>query len=138
MPKLNKTTAKAVGNSKSEARKPLPEGIYPAKLMAVEVKDGKQFPYWQWQYELIDPVEGCYTRQFVNTSLSPKALWKLEETFSGHGVAADTDTDELLGDIVSLIVSVGVIEQGTKAGELGNNVEKVIPLDRELEQEEEF
>lgn len=123
MPKLNDTTASAVAKEEVRDFKALEPGPYEATLQAVEVKmaqNGK-FPYWAWTFKLTD-YPG---KQWVNTSLSPDALWKLKETFTAFGVSPDTDTDELVGKSVILMLSQTVDPKGN----LRNQVDRVLPID---------
>lgn len=131
MPKLNAKTAKAVANQEvgEGGLLPLDAGTYPARLVSVTSKDGKAAPYWSWEYELIDPEPGRFAKQFVNTSLSEKALWKLKEQFEAHGTTPNTDTEELLGDKVNLVVIQRIIQSGQRAGEMGNEVTTTLPYD---------
>lgn len=142
MPKLNAKTAKAVAKAASDdtgggSLQALPAGTYAAKLAEVVTKEGPKGPYWNWRYELLDPVSGCFSSQFVSTSLSPAAAWKLAEQFNAHDADTDTDTEELIGDVVNLVVVTKVIESGNKAGELGNDVVKTLPYESDGSEGEE-
>jgi hypothetical protein len=143
MPKLNAKTARAVAQAASEDTEsgnlqPLPAGTYPARLAEVVTKEGPKGPYWTWRYEVLDPIPGHFSSQFVNTSLSPAAAWKLAEQFTAHDADPATDTEELIGDVVNLVVVTKVIESGNKAGELGNEVTKTLPCDDVDSDEEPF
>lgn len=133
MPKLNKNTAKKVSTATSDFE-PLPEDNYLATLMAVEVKQPKpvpgqeKSPYWSWEFR-IESDEFKGRKMWVNTSMSEKALWKLNEVFQAFGVEPDTHTDELLGKTVTLTVVQSVIEQGSRKGQLTNQVSMVLPDD---------
>lgn len=127
MPKLPKARAEAVSNSESSSFEPLPESIYTVKLNNVTVKEGDKGPYWSWELEV---VEGEFKtrRQWVNTSLSEAADWKLKEVFDAFGYTADSDTDEMVGERCKIAVTQRVIEKGARAGETGNNVDRCIPI----------
>lgn len=129
MPKLPKATAKAVGEAESSSFDPLPEGPYVAKLTGVEVREGQKGPYWSWEFSVVEPDDHENRKLWTNTSLSDSAAWKLKEVFEAFGVAADTDTDELIGQVVKLAVTQRVIEQGARAGDIGNNVDRVMAYD---------
>lgn len=128
MPKMNQATAAKVAAAESESFEALPEDRYLARLRSVEAKDGQAGVYWRWEFEV---AEGPYEnrRLWVNTSLSERALWKLNEVFSAFGATPDTDTDELCGKVVALNVTQRVIESGSRKGEIGNNVERVSAAD---------
>ena len=124
MPKLDKDTAASVNTAESTDFEPLPEGVYSARLMEVNVKEGQKAPYWSWMFELVDG-EYAGRRMWVNTSLAPGAAWKLKEVFSAFDADPDTNTDELCGRWAKLTVTQRVIEMGSKKGEVGNNVDRV-------------
>lgn len=131
MAKLSKAMAKKVNTQEGGSFEALPEGIYVGKLVEVRT-DGKGAagPYWTWEFDVQD--EGFKGRKlWVNTSLADNALWKLKEVFTAFGYDADTDTDELIGESVKLRVSQRVIEQGSRKGEIGNNVERLMEFDSE-------
>lgn len=133
MPKLNAGTAKKVEKQEvgEGGLKPLPTGTYPAHLVSVESKEGGKGPYWKWTFELDDPEPGCFTKQYMNTSLTEASLWKLKEVFSAFGVASNTDTDELCGEHVLLAVVESVISSGPKQGQPSNDIDAVLPYDED-------
>jgi len=126
MPKLSTATATKVEEAE-DSFKPIPEGIYNAVLDGeVEVKDGTNGPYWKWTFKITE--EGYEGRQqWLNTSLSEKALWKLKEVFEAFGYPADTNTDDLIGKPVKLMVVQKVIDGGKRAGDTGNEIRQVLP-----------
>lgn len=142
MPQLPKTKAKEVGNAESTAFEALPAGPYVAALKDCKVapKEGPSGPYWIWEFEVGQPEEYAKRRLWVNTSLSEAADWKLKEVFDAFGADYDTDTDELINQVVLLQVSQRIIEQGSRKGDLGNNVDRVLPYDisADLEGQEEL
>jgi len=125
MPKLDRNTATTVNTTEGSSDfEPLPAGVYTARLMEVNVKEGRTAPYWSWTFEILEP-DFLNRRMWVNTSLSPAAAWKMKEVFDAFGADAGTDTDELCGQAVRLTVTQRVIETGNKKGEIGNNVDRV-------------
>ena len=59
MPKLSKAAAKQVENAEAAAGfAPLPEGRYAAQLRSVTQKDGKEHPYWDWEYHNLHNEDG--------------------------------------------------------------------------------
>jgi hypothetical protein len=137
MPKLDDAVAGEVEEAESMDFTPLKPGIYACKLLEVEVKEGQKAPYWNWKYEVLEgqPNEGRFLWNV--TSLSPKAAFKLKETFEAFGVPANTDTDELCGCVVNLQVDQRTIQSGAKAGQTGNQVAQVLPFDGEVDGQEE-
>jgi hypothetical protein len=126
MPKLNKGKAKEVDEAQS-GFEVIPGGRYRARLVEVSVESGQKAPYWKWVFKISD---GKYKGrlQWLNTSLSDNALWKFKEVFKAFGVPANTDTDELLGGEVALLVSTRTIQAGLRAGEEGNQIDRVVAL----------
>jgi hypothetical protein len=138
MPKLSKAKQKTVAKAESTGFQPLPEGKYIGALKAVvtekngEPLSGDAGPYWQWEFDHITDLQEEDTfpgRQFVITSLSDESDWKMKEVFDAFGYALDSDTDEMVGEKVILVVSQRVIEKGKRKGEMGNNVDRVMPLE---------
>lgn len=129
MPKLDTATAKKVAEQESSSFDAIPEDIYTVKLNKVEVRDtkDKKSQYWVWELEIVD---GEFTgrRQWLNTSLKDTAHWKLKETFEAFGYTTDSDTDEIVGEKCKIAVVQRVIESGARKGQMGNNVEKSMPL----------
>ena len=130
MPKLEKAVAEKVAAQESQSFDAIPAGVYRAKLLDVTVRESKKdgSPYWVWEFEIEDSDGYDGRRQWVNTSLKDTAHWKLKEVFDAFGYTTDSDTDEIIGESVKLAVVTRIIERGARAGELGNNVDKVLPL----------
>lgn len=130
MAKLDKKTAARVAENEGSSYAALPEGRYLGALKNVDAsREGPAGPYWSWEFDVVDPDEFDGRKLWVNTSLSPDADWKMKEMFDAFGVGTDTDTDELISEVVVLIVSQRVIEKGARAGQIGNNVDNVLPFD---------
>jgi hypothetical protein len=130
MPKLNKEQAQATSEAES-AFGPLEEGVYLGTLSEVTVGKGEKGPYWSWRFsDLINTEtdEKAPGSVWVNTSLTAEAQWKLKEVFDAFEVVPDTDTDELLGQQVQLVVSQREIERGARMGQVGNQVDAVLPI----------
>lgn len=130
MPKLNKKLTKEVEAQEGGNFTPLPAGVYHARLKDVQVRDSKSSDsqYWAWEFECVDD-DYSNRRLWVNTSLLPQAQFKLKEVFTAFGVDADTDTDELIGEIVRLQVTETTIQAGEKKGQPTNEVKRVIEND---------
>jgi hypothetical protein len=128
-PKLNPNLATGVKKAvASSGFTPMDEGNYRARLTEVVAKNAASSgnPMWVWQYEIIeDPYSG--RKQWNNTVLTDAALWKVGESFAAFGVPEDTDTDELIGCTVVLEISQRTITQGQREGQIGNNIDRVLP-----------
>lgn len=135
MAKLNKTMQKEVDNA-SSGFEPMPDGVYHFILKDVDAtREGPKGPYWSWEFECIEePYKG--RRQWNNTSLAQ--AWSLKQTFDAFGVPVDTDTDELIGKPVRLVLSTRVIQEGNRKGEPTNQVDRVRPADEDSEAVKEF
>lgn len=132
MPKLTKQVAKSVDQAEAASGSfLLPEGRYAAQLKDVSQKDGKEYPYWVWTFENLHDSEGAKKpgRQWNNTSLSPKSLGFLKDTFEAFGYTADSDTDEMIGEWVVLYLVQETVSQGPRAGQLRNSVQSLSEFD---------
>lgn len=130
MPKLMADVAEKVSNAE-DGFKPVEEGIYTLQLAEdVDVKEGAKGPYWRWTFVVPEDAEQYAGRKFfTNTSLSEAAFFKLKETFSAFGVPTDTDTEDLVGQRVKAHITIRTIQGGSRAGEPGNEIAKLLPLD---------
>lgn len=130
MAKLNKELARKVGEVEGTGSfEPLPAGVYRARLTEVTTKTASTGnPMWVTVFEVID--EGFKGRKLWNNLvLIEAALWKVREFFDAFGVETDTDTEELLGRTVKLSVIQRVINGGAREGQIGNNVDRMMPDD---------
>lgn len=134
MPKLATNHAreaeKAADESEERSFDVVPEGVYVGRLFEVEVSDKEGdsgFHYWIWKFKLEkEGYQGKEARFF--TSLSPKAAFSIGGAFKAFGVPADTHTDELLNRRAKLQISQAVIEKGSRKGQIGNNVDNLLPF----------
>lgn len=132
MPKLNKTQAKKVDEQESTGFGPLDAGWYTGRLAKVEAKNSSNNnPMWVWEFDELETLDGDSTpgRQWVNTVLLDQSFWVLKMMFDAFGYSTDSDTDEMVGERVKLLVSQRMIEQGNRKGQMGNNVDQVAALD---------
>ena len=128
MPRLTPKLASGVKEAaQSSGFTALEPGAYRARLTKVDAKTASTGnPMWTWEFEVIEePYKG--RKQWNNTVLTDKALWKVAESFSAFGVPEETDTDELIGCTVVLEVSQRTIPTGARAGQLGDNIDRVVP-----------
>ncbi len=133
MPKLTSDEAEEVINTEEKEFEALPAGIYWMSLEQVTEKEGKAAPYWEWVFAFLenDSGEEVSGKLYENTSLSPKARFRLKAMFDGFGVDPNTDTDELLGTCVWVRVGTEVARQGARQGKLRNVFLEVIPGDED-------
>jgi len=132
VPKLNAAIQQQVANApESGAFGPAPEGIYTVKLRQVEVR-GDDNPYWSTEWEIVADAAGDQTyakrRLFENISLGEKSAWKMRQFFDAMGYTYDSDTDEMIGDVCQAVVVQREIEQGKRKGQIGNEIERWMPL----------
>lgn len=138
MPKLTSEKASKV-EAAEDGFKPVPEGIYILQLTEdVDVREGGKGTYWRWAFEVpvSHKVDGEDVEQehagrkfWTNTSLSEAAYFKLKEAFKAFGVPTDTDTKELVGRRVKAAIVIKTIQSGSRKGELGNEIDRLLPLD---------
>jgi hypothetical protein len=134
MAKLNKADAAAVQDTESSSFEPLEPGVYHVRLVDVDAsREGPSGPYWSWEFDVV----GSNRKLWNNTSLSEAARFKLKETFDAFGVDADTDTDDLIGEVVRAVVSTRVIQAGARKGEIANQIDRLSPPDEEYASDED-
>lgn len=127
MPRLNEERAQQVDAS-AGGREALEDGIYEVALIDVEAREGRVAPYWCWILEIPKDQNDAGRRFWHNTSLSPNAMWKVDEAFKAFGVPSRTDTDDLIGQRVRASITKQIIRSGKREGEWGNTVEALYPL----------
>lgn len=129
MPRLDETAAQRVNEAETTSGV-MDEGIYVMTLLEVEAKEGPNGPYWNWTFVVPEDAEKYPKwRQWLVTSLSEKSAWRLKETFAAFGETPDVDTDDLIGRQVRAQIGQHTIQKGARAGEVGNNIKKLMPLD---------
>lgn len=136
MAKLNKGKAKEAAEATS-GFEPVEDGVYHARLKEVDpTREGPKGPYWSWEFEIVEPGPAFKRKQWNNTSLGQ--AWSLKQTFDAFGVPTDTDTDEVVGKVVRIVLSTRTIQSGPREGELTNQVDRVIAADPDFELPEEI
>lgn len=135
MPKLNAEVVQSVEEAESSGGL-MEDGVYVMAL--IEVNDSKEGeplmgpkgPYWNWTFKVPEDAERYKGwQQWLTTSLSEAAAFKLKEVFEAFGVSPDTDTDTLIGELVRIEVGTRVIQSGPRMGDSVNHVKGVYPLD---------
>lgn len=129
MPKLDEQQQQVT--DQAEGFRLLEPGLYAARLQKVEEKPGTEAKQWSWEFGAIHDLDGERHpgRQWVNTSLSPKAAWKMKEVFDALGYSVDSATEEMIGEWAVLVIEQHVAEKGRKAGKLVNGVQEVRAFD---------
>jgi hypothetical protein len=110
---------------------PIPVGTYQVLVTNAEAKEGKEFPYVSWEFT-VDGGEFDGRKVWNNTSVSPKALWKLKEALIALGAdpaslggAVTFDPADYVGSQCMAIVN---IEPRSDNGDNRNTVTKLLPL----------
>lgn len=69
-------------------------GVYEAVVNKIEMRESKssEHPYLNWEFEIVEG-ESIGRKVYMMTSLSPKALFRLKQTFEVCGLDADSVTD---------------------------------------------
>jgi hypothetical protein len=137
---------------------PIKPGKYIAELHEVEAKvsnngnpmwvaefheihdlDGEKVPGRQW-YQMMLPTTDTPPDGYTpgGKEKDPAKAWKMYQDlcsgrikafFEAFGYTPDSDTDEMIGERVVLQIAVRTIQNGPKAGEQGNEVKNIFPLD---------
>lgn len=135
MAKLSKSVAAAAEDQASEwgVRQLLPVGNYLCKLVEVDTtRKGKEsgVPYWVFVTETVE-VDGqpAGNRLWDNASLSEKAIGRLGKIFEAFGQPTTADTDDMIGLLVTVVVTQETITKGDNAGNLRNAVAGYLPAD---------
>jgi hypothetical protein len=131
VPKLPDELAKAARRASGDYYYEPPllaPGVYTGVLLRVEENRNQHGGWWwDWTFE----VEGEERRLHFYASLRDEndyGLWKLNLVFSAFGVSTESDTDDMVGKTVRLVVSQR--EDKYRGGELDNRVDRVLPLGR--------
>lgn len=146
MPKLNKDKAKEAANTESSFD-PVDEGWYHVRLRDVDgSRSGNAGPYWSWEYEVVGAGapddKGSYATPFLNrrlwnnTTLAEGKMFGFNATFKAFDVDTDTDTDDLCGRIIKVLVGHRTIQQGARAGQIGEQINQLRPADDEFKMPE--
>lgn len=129
MPQLNPEMAQKVADAE-DTFAAIPAGVYILELAQdVEVAEGPKGHYWKWTFEVPEGEQYASRRFWLNTSLSENAFFKLKETFAAFGVSTETTTEDLVKKRVRGVVTVQTVQKGQRVGQLGNNLDRLLPLD---------
>jgi len=129
MAKLKVSDAKAVAAAEAWIGGPriLPAGKYAGRLQKVVERDDTDYDQWSWWFNQIHDEKGVKYPgvQFLQTSLSPKALGGIKAAFDAFNKSTDTDTDDMVGEWAVLYVSVTTQTIGKRVGEKQNRVDSI-------------
>lgn len=135
LPKNVQTAAEKAETGGGSA--PLEEGIYILRIHSVDVTgSGPAGPYWTWEFRVVEGPDGPLNgnrRLWDRISLSEKAAFRVKNFYEAVGFTFDSDTDEMMGEHVKAYVVQEVIQSGTRAGQMGNNIDEYIELDEDWE-----
>lgn len=154
MPKLAAKVRKKVekATAVSGEFEPLKPGKYIATLNEVDARNSNAGnPMWVAEFGDIENLDGetqpgrqWYNLNLPTTDTPPEGYTKgkdkweqyqrlcegrLKAFFEAFGFTEDSDTDEMVGDQVVIILGVRTITNGPRAGERTNSVNGVAPLD---------
>jgi hypothetical protein len=132
MPKLSSENAKKVAevedNGGGGNYGPIPEGKYRVRLLEVEsAKTAKGAPKWVWKFETTDPAENAGRWLWEHTAIQDSTMWKVRQVFDAFGVPADTDTDDLIGQSIDVMVGVEIAGAGKMKGKEVNTIREFLP-----------
>lgn len=124
--------------SQVEAPEPIANGTYPAIVQQVEQRQAEdgEYPYFAWEFQVSEgAAEG--RSLYLNTSLSPKALWRLQALVENLGVyqqemefEVDEDSNLLISpNVVGLPCNL-VVKNEMYRGRLQPRVEDVLPMSK--------
>lgn len=159
MPKLNPTKAAEVRKAGEEGSKfvLLPIGKYRVKLEDVEStttrpkpgeREGK--PMWIWKFETVSYLDGTPLdadgnkvdvvgkSTWYRTVIQDNTLWDLDRVFAAFEVEPDTDTDELVGDEIIVVIDQSVITAGKLKGKMGNEITDFLTLANGAPSEDDY
>lgn len=126
----------------------MPDGRYVATLTGVTPQPKKpnaDFGSWEWAYEINwnadesteeDSYNGRKIREWLSLSDKDYPRQQFKERFHAFGVPATTDTDDLLGSQVILVIGHSIPQQGKLMGKVVNDILRVLPVDVEDDGEE--
>lgn len=115
----------------------LPAGEYAVVVDKVELRDGSgEHPYLNWELVVTEDGEHKDRRLWFITSFSPKALWRMKETFENLGIYQDAmqfniddETRALLEPEVVGLPGVAVVIQEPYQDRVSNKVKNLLPAE---------
>lgn len=131
MPKLNPTKAQEVKKAGEEGSKftLLPIGKFRVKLTDVESTESRAGkPMWVWKFETVEHLDGTTDGSnkgkelWYRTVIQDNTLWDLDRVFAAFDAEPDTDTDDIIGDEIVVMVDQEMINGGKSKGKMGNTI----------------
>lgn len=136
MPKLNNDKAAAVKAAGEADSLVLPEGLYKVKLTDVESKEsGKGKPMWVWKFKTVELLDDPTNKavqgkeQWYFTVIQDNTLWDIDRVFASFEAEPDTDTDELIGDEIVVMISQEVATGGKRKGKMTSVISDFFTLE---------
>ena len=138
MAKAPKTKKLVVDMAGVETRKHIPEGDHTMKAVEATVEDGNEHPYISWVFEITEgPAKGG--KVYDNTSLAPKALWRLRTVLEAMGIEVPEGrlTIELGEWVKEGNEFIGTIEHEKYEGKTKARIVDIFPKDATGEADDE-
>lgn len=140
MPRLPAPQAKQAAEAAAQGGSfaAIDAGIYTGRLAKVKAsvskvkpEGGGGNPMWELEFDEVKDLDGKRQpgRQFTNLVIVDTAMWKVGQFFAAYCVPEETDTDELIGHRIRLVIGKRVIAVGQRAGQEGNDINGFNPLD---------
>lgn len=131
MPKLLPAKAAEVKKAGEEGSKftLLPIGKFRVKLTDVEsTESAKGKPMWVWKFETVEFLDGTSDGSnkgkevWYRTVIQDNTLWDLDRVFAAFDADPDTDTDDIVGDEIVVMIDQEMITGGKSKGKMGNSI----------------
>jgi hypothetical protein len=119
--------------SEVESFAAIPEDEYAVVVEEVEMREGDKAPYLNWKLKVTEgEFEGRF--QWMMTSLSPKALWRLKETLENLGIVeeefeleVDEDTNLVIQPELVGLAAIAPVTVEEYQGKDSNRVDILLP-----------
>lgn len=131
MPKLLPAKAAEVKKAGEEGSKftLLPIGKFRVKLTDVESTESRAGkPMWVWKFETVEFLDGKSDGSnkgkevWYRTVIQDNTLWDLDRVFAAFDAEPDTDTDDIIGDEIVVMIDQEMITGGKSKGKMGNTI----------------
>jgi hypothetical protein len=147
LPKLTPARAAEVKKAGEDGAFPVfPIGFTRVKLRDVTTGQSRAGdPMWTWEFSYVEfldhytPEKGEEDKPHPTerwagktvkyyTVLRDDLLWDLDRVFAAFDADPDTDTDDLLGDEIVVMMDQAMIDKGPAKGNMGNNITRFYTL----------
>jgi hypothetical protein len=115
--------------SKARDFEALPVGAYPVTVEATEIRDGKNYPYINWEFK-VKTGEFAGRKLWMISSMSPDATWSLKAALRALGEtnpALDSDEFEMDPDDYLGREAIANVTQEEYNDRMQNRVESLTP-----------